>query len=59
MKYPKKLINEVTSDLEEMKNIPKGTYSFYLNDNYIHAESSEGAKDNSLKRAFPNYIIKE
>lgn len=55
----KKIFNQVTKDLDEMKNIPKGTYSFYLNDNYIHAESSEGAKDNSLKRAFPNYIIKE
>ncbi|MEH6988688.1 DUF1672 family protein [Cytobacillus firmus] len=55
----KEVFNQVTKDLEEMNNIPKGTYSFYLNDNLIHAETSEGAKDNSLKRAFPDYIIKE
>lgn len=50
------IFTQVTTDLEEMNNIPKGTYSFYLNDHFMHAESGEGAKDNSLKRAFPDYI---
>lgn len=53
------IFTQVTTDLEEMNNIPKGTYSFYLNDHFIHEESGEGAKDNSLKRAFPDYIIKD
>ncbi|MFS0594436.1 DUF1672 family protein [Cytobacillus horneckiae] len=58
-KPSEEIFTQVTNDLEEMNNIPKGTYSFYLNDNLIHAETSEGTKDNSLKRAFPNYIIKD
>ncbi|WP_444506576.1 DUF1672 family protein [Cytobacillus kochii] len=53
------IFTQVISDLEEMNNIPKGTYSFYLNDHFIHAASGEGAKENSLKRAFPDYIVKE
>ncbi|MGG0889319.1 DUF1672 family protein [Cytobacillus horneckiae] len=58
-KPSEEIFTQVTNDLEEMNNIPKGTYSFYLNDNLIHAETSEGTKDNSLERAFPNYIIKD
>lgn len=53
------IFNRVTKDLEEMSGIPKGTYSFTLNDNLIQRETSEGSKDNSLSRAFPNEIIKE
>ncbi|PWW31380.1 uncharacterized protein DUF1672 [Cytobacillus oceanisediminis] len=53
------LFDQVTKELEEMNSIPKGTYSFSLNDNFIDKQSSEGAKDNSLKRGFPDYIIKE
>ncbi|ASV70007.1 DUF1672 family protein [Cytobacillus kochii] len=53
------IFTKVTTNLEEMNNIPKGTYSFYLNDHFIHAESGEGTKENSLKRAFPDYIVKE
>lgn len=53
------IFNQVTKELEDMDSIPKGTYSFALNDNFIDKQSSEGAKDNSLKRGFPDYIIKE
>lgn len=53
------IFTQVISDLEEMNNIPKGTYSLYLNDHFIHVESSEGAKENSLKRAFPDYIVRD
>lgn len=53
------IFNQITKELEEMDSIPKGTYSFSLNDNFIDKQSSEGAKDNSLKRGFPDYIIKE
>lgn len=53
------IFNHVTAELEEMNSIPKGTYSFSLNDNFIDKQSAEGAKDNSLKRGFPDYIIKK
>ncbi|MBN6884861.1 uncharacterized protein DUF1672 [Cytobacillus horneckiae] len=58
-KPSKEIFKQVTKELEEMNSIPKGTYSFSLNDNFIDKQSSEGAKDNSLKRGFPDYIIKE
>jgi len=58
-KPSEELFNQVTKELEEMVSIPKGTYSFSLNDNFIDKQSAEGAKDNSLKRGFPDYIIKE
>lgn len=53
------LFNRVTKDLQGMNNIPKGSYGFYLNDNLIHRETAKGIKDNSLRRGFPDYIIKE
>lgn len=58
-KPSEEVFNHVTAELEEMNSIPKGTYSFSLNDNFIDKQSAEGAKDNSLKRGFPDYIIKE
>ncbi|MEK5104918.1 DUF1672 family protein [Cytobacillus sp. FSL M8-0252] len=58
-KPSEELFNKVTKELEEMDSIPSGTYSFSLNDNFIDNQSSEGAKENSLKRSFPDYIIKE
>ncbi|MBD7939669.1 DUF1672 family protein [Cytobacillus sp. FSL K6-0265] len=53
------IFHEVTKVLEEMDSIPSGTYSFSLNDHYIDKKSGEGAKENSLKRSFPDYIVKE
>ncbi|WP_368297628.1 DUF1672 family protein [Cytobacillus firmus] len=53
------IFNQVTEELEQMNSIPMGTYSFSLNDNFIDKQSSEGSKENSLKRGFPDYIIKE
>ncbi|MEK3857282.1 DUF1672 family protein [Cytobacillus sp. FSL H8-0458] len=53
------IFNQVTEELEEMNSIPMGTYSFSLNDNFIDKQSSEGSKENSFKRGFPDYIIKE
>ncbi|MEI2466973.1 DUF1672 family protein [Niallia taxi] len=58
-KPSEEIFNQVTKELEEMDSIPCGTYSFSLNDNFIDKQSAEGAKDNSLKRGFPDYIIKE
>ncbi|KON86185.1 hypothetical protein AF332_04665 [Sporosarcina globispora] len=53
------IFNRVTKDLEEMSGIPKATYSFTLNDNLIQRETSEGSKENSFSREFPNEIIRE
>lgn len=58
-KPSEEIFNQITKELEEMDSIPNGTYSFSLNDNFIDKQSAEGAKDNSLKRGFPDYITKE
>ncbi len=53
------LFKRIVSDIEEMKGLAKAAYSVVLNDNYIDKKSGVGYKDNSLKRATPNNIIKE
>lgn len=58
-KPSEEIFNEITNRLEEMNDIPSGTYSFSLNDHYIDKKSGEGAKENSLKRGYPDYIVKE
>ncbi|WP_236693879.1 DUF1672 family protein [Sporosarcina globispora] len=47
-KPDKKLFDQIIKDLEEMTSIPRGSYSFVLNDNFIDKQSSSGMKDNSL-----------
>ncbi|MBG9444187.1 DUF1672 family protein [Cytobacillus firmus] len=44
----KKLFDKIIKDLEEMTSIPRGSYSFVLNDNFIDKQSSSGMGDNSL-----------
>lgn len=44
----KELFDQITKDLEEMTSIPRGSYSFVLNDNFIDKQSSSGMGDNSL-----------
>ena len=58
-KPSEEIFNQVTKELEEMDSVPSGTYSFSLNDNFIDKQSADGAKENSLKRGFPDYITKE
>ncbi|MCU1807191.1 DUF1672 domain-containing protein [Cytobacillus firmus] len=53
------IFNRVTRDLEEMSGIPKGSYSFTLNDNLIQRETFQGVKDNSLRRSYPDYIVRD
>ncbi|KPL59214.1 DUF1672 family protein [Rossellomorea vietnamensis] len=53
------IFNRITGDLETMAGIPKGTYSVYINDNLVHKESSDGVKDNSLERAYPDGIVRD
>jgi hypothetical protein len=54
-----KVFNKVVSDIESMGDIPKGTYSIFVNDNTVLKQSFEGVKDNSLEKTTPNEIIKE
>ena len=54
----KEVFNSIVADLEKMKNIPKGTYSVILNNNFIDKRRAIGTKENSLKRTTPNKIIK-
>ncbi len=53
------LFERILSDIVEMEELPKAAYSVILNDNLINKKSGIGYKDNSLKRATPNKIIKE
>ncbi|MBY6052561.1 DUF1672 domain-containing protein [Cytobacillus firmus] len=55
----KEIFNKIVKDLEEMTSIPKGSYSVFLNDNFIDKKSADGTKDNSLEQSFPDYIIKD
>ncbi|MBG9559083.1 DUF1672 family protein, partial [Cytobacillus firmus] len=56
-KPDKKLFDRIIKDLEEMTSIPRGSYSFVLNDNFIDKQSSSGMGDNSLD--LTNDIIKD
>ncbi len=54
-----KILNQIVSDIEEMKGIPRGAYNIILNDNWINKTTAIGAKDNSIEHSYPNDIIKE
>ncbi|MGM0778065.1 MAG: DUF1672 family protein [Bacillota bacterium] len=55
----KEIFNRIVKELEGMTSIPKGSYSVFLNDNFIDKKSADGTKDNSLEQSFPDYIIKD
>ncbi|WP_394581144.1 DUF1672 domain-containing protein [Cytobacillus firmus] len=55
----KEIFNGIVKELEEMTSIPNGSYSVFLNDNFIDKKSADGTKDNSLEQSFPDYIIKD
>lgn len=54
-----KVFNKVVSDIENMDDIPKGTYSIFVNDNTVHKQSFEGVKENSLEKTTLDEIVKE
>lgn len=54
----KKIFNQVTSDIEKMKEIPPGAYSVFLHDNRIGIRTARGAQENMLERSVPHEIIK-
>jgi len=53
------VFNQICMDIEKMDNLPRGSYSVYLNDNFINKVTNIGTKNNTLERSDPNYIIKE
>ncbi|WP_341357049.1 DUF1672 family protein [Rossellomorea sp. y25] len=54
-----KVFNRVVNDIESMDDIPKGTYSIFVNDNTVLKQSFEGVKENSLEKTTPDEIVKE
>ncbi|CAN7193403.1 DUF1672 family protein [Rossellomorea sp. LjRoot5] len=54
-----KVFHRVVHDIETMDDIPKGTYSIFVNDNSVLKQSFEGIKENSLERTTPDEIVKE
>ena len=53
------IFDQLVSDIEKMKDLPRASYSIVLNDNLIDSRRAIGIKENSLKRSAPNEIIKE
>ncbi|MGG3802803.1 DUF1672 family protein [Metabacillus fastidiosus] len=54
----KVIFDKIVSDIKNMEGLPSGAYSIILNDNLISKRSARGTKDNSLRSADPDYIIK-
>ena len=53
-----KIIDSIEKEIESMKDIPKGAYEIYLNDNYIDKRRSNGQKENTLYRGEQEQLIK-
>lgn len=58
-KPDQKILDQISTDLENMDTLSPGYYSVYLNDNTINAKSADGTKESTIKRANPNYIKKQ
>ncbi|GAF13708.1 hypothetical protein JCM19046_3926 [Bacillus sp. JCM 19046] len=54
-----KMLEEIVSDLESAKGLPRGSYTVALHDNRIGIQSGTGDKENSLIQGIPDEIIKE
>ncbi|MDY0409407.1 DUF1672 family protein [Paracerasibacillus soli] len=54
----KEILEQIASDIENMSDIPYGSYSIHLNDNYIDKKRGTGLKDNTIRRSNQNKIIK-
>ncbi|TGA99936.1 DUF1672 family protein [Sporolactobacillus shoreae] len=57
-KPSKAIFNSIIADIEQMKGLPPGSYSIFLNDNRIDEQTARGATDHVLERADPYEIIK-
>ncbi|TXL66736.1 DUF1672 family protein [Cerasibacillus terrae] len=52
-----KIFNMIVKDIKEMADIPKGSYSIFLNDNDINKQTAMGK--NAISVSYPDSIIKE
>ncbi|WP_416313357.1 hypothetical protein [Rossellomorea sp. FS2] len=57
-KPDKNVLDLIVIEIESNDGVPKGHYEVRLHDNYVIKSKSEGFKDNSLERAYPDEIIK-
>ena len=53
------ILDAIVLDIENMVGIPRGAYSFYLNDNFIDIYRGVGKKDNTLTKKSPYKLLKE
>ncbi|MCY8008243.1 DUF1672 domain-containing protein [Bacillus haynesii] len=53
----KGIFNRIVNGLEDMEGLPPGAYSVYLSDNTVDKRTAVNSKQNTLERAYPNYII--
>ncbi|MCY7770656.1 DUF1672 domain-containing protein [Bacillus haynesii] len=53
----KGIFNRIVNGLEDMESLPPGAYSVYLSDNTVDKRTAVNSKQNTLERAYPNYII--
>ncbi|GAB3806942.1 DUF1672 family protein [Virgibacillus kimchii] len=58
-KPDEEIFNQIVTDIEEMKGIPAGGYSIFLNDNYIDKTRGSGKKESTLERKAPDKIMKD
>jgi Protein of unknown function (DUF1672) len=54
----KDIFNQIIKNIEENDNLPKGRYLVDLNDNYVHINTSESYKQNTLGQDPTKGIIK-
>lgn len=53
------LYDQIVSDIEQMDDIPRGSYSVILHDNLINAEYADGSKKSSINKTVLDEIRKE
>ncbi|UTE71808.1 DUF1672 domain-containing protein [Rossellomorea marisflavi] len=57
-KPDKNVLDLIVNEIKRNDGVPKGHYEVRLHDNYVIKSKSEGFKDHSLERAYPDEIIK-
>lgn len=55
----KEIYNDIFTSVNEMRDIPKGSYSIILNDNFINRRRGIGAKENTIDKTKAEKIIKD
>ncbi len=53
------ILADIVSQIEELEGAPRGAYSVLLHDSLIDKRRADGMKENTIRRAAPDKIIKE